>query len=110
MKKMEVTATIEWFGDGFEKSEFTKPTSIYSAQYTYDGKYIMAGGTNKNEVRIFKNNHPEDGYQIVGSVTDLDSACLTLNIAHQSNQFAFGCADGYLRIMNMEEVVVSEQK
>ena len=99
MKKMELVTNINWFGEDFEKTEYVKPSCLYAAKYTVDGKYILAGGTSRNEVKVFKNNDPVDGYKIVASVTDLETACLTLDVSHDGNQFAFGCADGYLRIM-----------
>lgn len=103
MKKMEVIKKLDWFGEGFEREPSERPSSLYAAMYSSDGKYIIAGGTGKNEVRIFKNNDPEDGYKVISSITDLETACLTLDVAHTSNSFAFGCADGYLRVMNITE-------
>ena len=71
--------------------------------YTRDGKYIIAGGTSKNEIRIFKNNDIFDGYKVVSSISELNTAWLTLDCVHEGYGFAFGCADGYLRVMNMTD-------
>jgi WD40 repeat protein len=102
MKKMEVIQNINWYGDGFEQKEDEKPSSLYTAMYTTDGKYIIAGGTSPNEVRVFKNYSEDiDGYRVVSSISDLEKACLTLDVSHTGTNFAFGCADGYLRIMNL---------
>jgi len=103
MKKMETIRKIEWFGEEFERTELIKPSALYAAMFTTDGKYILAGGTGRNEVRIFKNNDPSDGYKVVSSIADLNHACLTLDVVHEGYGFAFGCADGYLRIMSMSE-------
>lgn len=109
MRTMETIKNIDWFGEDFERTEFTKPSSLYSALYTKDGKYIVAGGTARNEVRVFKNDDPVDGYKVVGKITDLDMACLSVDVQNTGLGFAFGCADGYLRIMNMEESKAIEE-
>jgi len=83
------------------KSEDTRPSSLYSNMYTSDGGHIIAGGASPNEVRILKND--DEGHKVVSCISDLDSACLTIDTANKSDQFAFGTADGYLRIMNLTD-------
>ena len=102
LKTMELDHQINWFADGFAKNEETRTSSLYSVMYTSDGEHIVAGGASPNEVRIFKNDSIE-GNKVVSCISDLNMAALTLDVAHHSNQFAFGTADGYLRIMNLTE-------
>mmetsp|Transcript_2197 Transcript_2197/g.2541 ORF Transcript_2197/g.2541 Transcript_2197/m.2541 type:complete len:183 (+) Transcript_2197:513-1061(+) len=102
LKTLELNHQISWYGDNFEKSEETRPSSLYSAVYTSDGEHIIAGGASPNEVRIFKNDESE-GFKVVSAISDLEHASLTIDVAHNSNQFAFGTADGYLRIMNLTD-------
>lgn len=110
MKSMKLTKSVEWFGEEFEQAEYVKATSIYGAKYTSDNRFIIAGGTARNEVRVFKNNDPVDGYKIVSSISDLEHPCFTLDVAHNSNQFAFGCSDGYLRVMEMSDAPPEEEQ
>ncbi|CAI2374343.1 unnamed protein product [Moneuplotes crassus] len=101
LETLELDQKINWYGDGFKKKDGKSPSSLYSALYTSDGSHIIAGGASPNEVRIFKNE--EDGHKVVSSISDLESCPLSIDVAHSSNQFAFGTADGYLRIMNLTE-------
>ncbi|CAI2374280.1 unnamed protein product [Moneuplotes crassus] len=102
LESFELDHQINWYGEEFKKTEDKKPSSLYSALYTSDGKHIIAGGASPNEVRIFKND-PEEGHKVVSGISDLNSCPLAIDVAHSSNKFAFGTADGYLRIMNLTE-------
>lgn len=102
LESFELDHQVSWYGDGFRKSEDKSPSSLYSALYTSDGKHIIAGGASPNEVRIFKSEE-EEGFKVVSGISDLESCPLAIDVAHSSNMFAFGTADGYLRIMNLTE-------
>ncbi len=93
---------VNWYGEGFKKTEDQLPSSLYSAMYTRDGSHAIVGRASPNEVRIFRTDDSEED-KVVSSISDLESTPLAMDVAHSSNQFAFGTADGCLRIMNLTE-------
>lgn len=100
-KKLEV---IDWFQD-FEKEENPNATLLYGAVYSKNhANYIVAGGTSKNEVRVFQNPIGTPGHKCVASITDMSKACMSLDYGNVNDIFAIGCADGYLRIMGLDTI------
>ena len=103
MKKMEIIKTIDWFSEGFERSESDYPSALYSWMYSQDGKYIYAGGTSKNEVRIFEYSDSINDYKVVSRISELSEAWLSLDCQNNGYGFAFGSTDGCVRVMTMTE-------
>jgi WD40 repeat protein len=73
---------------------------LYSAKFTYDGKYVIAGGgTGKNEVRIFRYS---DG-QLITNIHNLPKSVLSIDTANKKLKFVFGSSDAHIRIGDIVE-------
>lgn len=100
-KKREV---VDWFGSEIERTEETqKPAQIYGCCFSKPGgNYLLAGGTVDNEVRLFQKQAETGTHKCVAAITDMSKACMSVDYGNQSDIFAFGCADGFLRIMSVD--------
>ena len=79
-----------------------KPTIapfIYTTMVNKREDLIFAGGSGKNEMRIFDF---ETG-NIVAMIGNLPKSVLSGALANRSNQFAFGSADSRVRIFDINE-------
>lgn len=106
IKDAKVTHNIKWYDTEMYKDSALIPPCIYSSHFTKpDASYIVAGGTSRNEVRVFKNIDNFSKIQGIGSISNLQSACLSIDCANTySNRFVFGCANGTLKCYRIEEV------
>jgi COMPASS component SWD3 len=105
IKDATVLNHIEWYDTPMYKSTALIPPCVYTSHFTKpDAKYIIAGGTSRNEVRVFKNIDNFSQIKGIGSVANLMSACLTVDCANTySNRFAIGCANGTLKCYRIDE-------
>jgi WD40 repeat protein len=71
---------------------------LYSAMFNRKQDLVIAGGSGRNQVRIFDY---ESG-NLVCVVSDMPRSILCMDIAHTSNSFAFGSADSCVRIMEIQ--------
>ena len=63
--------------------------------FSRNGKYIIAGGgSGKNQVRVFNYS---DG-QLVACIYDISSSVLNIDLQYGDKYFAFGTADGEVKI------------
>ena len=95
MKNSKIDYQINWYDSDKYKSSKLEPPCIYAASYTKpDADFIVAGGTSRDEVRVFKNSENYDEIKGIASIANLKGACITIDCAHTRNEFAFGCSDG----------------
>ena len=53
---------------------------------------------------MFSNTKGETGHSCVAAVTDMSRAVMSIDYANENDMFAFGCSDGYLRVMGIQDV------
>lgn len=104
MSKSKVEHIIDWYDSPEYKKAGITPPCIYAARYTKpNAEYIVAGGTSRNEVRVFRNNEDYSKIKGIGTFANLSSACITIDCAHESNKFVIGCANGTIRGFRIED-------
>lgn len=95
IKMRKLFKTIEW--EGIQRAG-GEAAFLYAAQFSKPhGDLIIAGGAGRNEVKIFDNMND---HRLVGTISDIPKACLGADFSNKGSMFAFGCADGCLRVMN----------
>ena len=72
---------------------------LYTTMLNKQEDLLFAGGSGKNEMRIFD----WDSGRIVAMIGNLPKSILCGALANTSNQFAFGTADSRLRIFDINE-------
>lgn len=73
---------------------------IYSCIFNNTTDVIMAGGAGANEVRIFD-------YQtgaLISAISNLPKAVLSMSLANNTNDFAFGSVDSKVRVITQKNV------
>ena len=74
LRTAERMHTYSWFDSDISTLPDTSPSCIYSAMFSkYAGEFILAGGTGKNEVRLFHHNQENENYKAIASVTGIES-------------------------------------
>ena len=88
--------TIEW-----DPEKPGDSSLILSAQFEKEGnKYIVAGGSGRNEVRVF-DRIGDKKYKYSHGITELPAACSSIDMS--SNLVAVGCCDGICRLFERME-------
>lgn len=106
IRKHSRVQTIDWFDHDFEKDVDNLACLVYGASFSKTSNdFCIAGGTQKNEVRVFQNTGTN--YRCVAALTDLEKAVLSVDYSNKSNKFAIGSGDGYLRIMEIGKASLS---
>jgi len=105
IKDSKIKKNIEWYDSDFYKDMELSPPCVYAAQFSKpDASYIIAGGTSRNEVRIFKNIDNFSEIVGIGSISNLSGACISIDSAHaHPNKFAIGCSNGTLKCFRIQE-------
>ena len=73
---------------------------VYTAMFDKKiGENIIAGGTGRNEVKMF-----DYGSKVstIGSIP-LPKSCLSLDITYSGTMIALGCGDGKLRLIDIND-------
>ena len=81
------------------------PCKIYSCQFHKSkGDLVLAGGSGTNEAKLFMSmsGHEKD-WKVVCTICELSRACYTVDFANQSEMFAIGGGDGFIRIFTIEK-------
>jgi WD40 repeat protein len=96
---------IKWYDTEAYKDTSLSPPCVYAAKFSQpNANYIIAGGTSRNEVRIFKNIDNFSEIKGIGSIASLKSACVTIDCAHTFEpRFAVGCSNGTVRCFRLED-------
>ena len=89
---------VPWLSADEEQPE--KSCSVYAAQFSKDsiGRFIAAGGTGKNEARVFDHRA---GNTLIGTVEDFGDGVYTVDFSPDGDLVAFGSADRTIRIYNL---------
>jgi COMPASS component SWD3 len=99
----ELLNNIDWDGGvGIRRSP--EPCQVYAAQYNKDPKpdMIIAGGNKSNEARGFDF---ENNCKPFAAVMDLPEPVFSVDFSHNGNFIALGCADGYIRLLNISKTI-----
>lgn len=97
--KRQLIQNVEW-----EMTSKKDPEAgfVYGTRFSRPNPHlIFAGGAGKNELKIFENN--VDGsasMRILGTIAELESPCLSLDVSKNGETFAFGLQDGSLYVVN----------
>lgn len=83
----ELISNIPW-------QETSEPCLLYAAQFSKSGKYIAAGGSGSNEVRIFSRSSLEP----VG-VVNLTKGAYGLDFSNDSKSLAIAAGDLSVRVV-----------
>lgn len=78
---------------------------VLSTKFSNDGNFIFAGGAGKNDIRVFMNNCDTTAkYQLKMEIKELSSAVFTIDVnpSPALKQFAFGCSNGQVMMLNYE--------
>ena len=88
------------------EKEQDKNAFLYSAKFTHDHQYIVAGGAGKNEVRVFR---AEDGAKVC-TISDNTGAVLSLDTGKKTNKFTFSASEKEIWFMEItdEEIEIPE--
>jgi COMPASS component SWD3 len=90
-------STIPWDDSVF--SNIGRPACmLYAAQFSKDGRYIVAGGSGANEAKVF--DHKADN-AIVGTVTGLTRGIFTVDFSPDNHQVAIAGGDATIRILSI---------
>ena len=73
------------------------PPMLYSAMFNRKQDLIFAGGSGRNQVRVFD----YDSGALVCVISDMPRSVLCLDVAYTTPTFAFGSADSCVRIMDI---------
>eukprot|EP00030_Apusomonadida_sp_AF-17_P000491 a174780_71.p1 GENE.a174780_71~~a174780_71.p1 ORF type:complete len:352 (-),score=125.04 a174780_71:36-1058(-) len=90
--------TIPWGGDARDPACF-----IYSAQFSKDGAYVVAGGSGLAEARVFDSKTK----QLIGRVDGMTKGVYSVAFSPSSQYAALGCGDNSLRIVEMKDSIVA---
>ena len=80
--------TLDWPGPGAGAPGST--TMLYAAQFSADGKRIAAGGSGRNEVRVYDRQSGNP----VGAAALADGCCYCLDWASNCETLVVGLSDG----------------
>ena len=95
---------INWFDSDETLSEDNTPSWLYSTIFTKPkAKYIIAGGTSKNEIRMFRNSIWYDEITAVSKISNLQTAWLTIDCSNSGDLVAVGWADGSVMLLRINE-------
>lgn len=95
---------INWFDSDEKSEEDSTPSCLYSATFTKPkAKYILAGGASKNEVRMFRNSICYDEIKSVSKISNMKTACLSLDWSNSGDLIAVGWADGTVMILRIND-------
>ena len=64
----------------------------------------MAGGTNKNEFKIFEKASPKHDYIIAWSITNINKGINCLDMSPNCEYIAFGSADKNCYVLNSKNL------
>ncbi|CAI2369344.1 unnamed protein product [Moneuplotes crassus] len=111
LSEHKITKEIEWYDTEAYKELNLAPPCVYSAQFSKpDASYFIAGGTARNEVRVFKNLDNFSSTKSVACIANLKSACLSIDCTNtHKNGFAFGCANGTVKCFSIQDEAEEEK-
>ena len=105
LKNSKIDYQIKWYDSDKYKSSKLVPPWVYAASYTKpNAEFIVAGGTARDEVRVFRNSENYEEIKGIASITNLKGACIAVDWAHTRNEFAFGWSDGLVKGYLIQEV------
>lgn len=82
-----------------ENFNWEESTLIYSLRVSpISGQYLLIGGSNKNEVKIFDRGLKNS---FVCGVTDLLHPCFSVDFSHDTKMIAVGCSDGSIQFFEI---------
>ena len=89
--------TIEW-----DPEKPGDSSLIFSAQFDKGNRFIVAGGSGRNEARIFE-KRMDKAYAFSCGVSDLPSSCSSIDVSSKENLIAVGSCDGICRLFEKIE-------
>ncbi|CAI2367968.1 unnamed protein product [Moneuplotes crassus] len=96
LRKLKDPLNLSWFCENEKVPEGIVPSCVYTAMFLKsDPEYILAGGANKNELRLFRSEKP------ISKITMLETPCLSVDCHPEGDEFSFGCSDGGLHIIGL---------
>ena len=77
------------------------PTSmLYSARFSPDCRYIAAGGSTANEMKLFDHT-AQGGDEIIGTVTGLIKPVFSVEFSNDSKKLAVAGGDSLIRVYDL---------
>ena len=98
LRKMQLLKGVEWI-----PQVPTDKTLIYSARFSnISSKFIVAGGSGTNEIRIFKQNYDVNlDYECLEIIKDAKKSVYTLDFCHETSSFVWGDGNGAVGIVDI---------
>lgn len=98
LRKLYLIKGIDWIPQKPNDKSY-----IYSACFSKNSqRYIVAGGSGSNEIRVFKQNYDVNlNYECLEIIKDLKKSVYTLNFCHENNSFAWGDGSGDVGIVDI---------
>ncbi len=98
IRTFKLIKNVDWDGENPSKA-----TYCYAAQFPKEKNYGVfgVGCSNQNLIRMFDNELND----IPVMNTNLVKACYTVDYSLNSKYFAFGCGDGIVRVLNVDQKV-----
>ena len=104
LRKENEPIPINWFDSEDSVEDGAVSSWLYSAIYSKpNAGFILAGGANKNEVRIFYAKE-SNNYKAVSKISKLYTPWLSIDWNNEGNEFAFGLSDGSIHVMALYKV------
>ena len=70
---------------------------LYCAQFSSQGDYVLTGGAQRNETRIYNGNN----FKYLGGILGMPRAVTGVHFSSKSDMFAFSSGEGLLRVFRM---------
>lgn len=97
LRNKKISINIPWVNLSLE--EKNKRNHIYACQFDkYNDRYIIAGTTGDNQIRIFDKN---ENYQCMDVISGFEKPVYTLNFDYKDQKIAFGSGNGLCGIIEV---------
>jgi WD40 repeat protein len=95
LSQRTLLSTIDW-----DEKKQSDCVFVYSAMFDKKiGENILAGGTGRNEMKMFDYGPKVSS---IGSVI-LPKSCMSIDMTYKGDLIALGCGDGKLRVLEVSD-------